>query len=92
MDLLTKSQLADLRYALLGEAVNARTVALSAEMLLRRVIRTRLLDFEVSVKQADDTLSELHARGFIRVVANPLGDTPYYQATPEGELALRKGA
>lgn len=92
MDLLTKTQLADLRYALLAETVNARQVAFSAEVLLRRVNRTRLLDFEASVKQAGEALAELHRRGFVCVVANPLGDTPYYQATPEGELALRKGA
>lgn len=91
MSLLTKSQLADLRFALLAQLVNAQTVALTAEMLLRRVHRLRLIDFEVTVAEAETALGVLHAAGYAMVVGNKLDDTLYYQATPAGAAVHQKG-
>ncbi len=92
MSLLTKTQQADLRFALLSELVNAHQVAFSAEVLLRRVLRHKgLLDFEPSVAEAEAALAALHAAGYASVVNSRIAETAYFQATPAGVLAQQKG-
>ncbi|MBM3851593.1 MAG: hypothetical protein FJ399_00395 [Verrucomicrobia bacterium] len=91
MSLLTKTQLADLRFALLAELCHAHTVAFPAEVLLRRVARSRLLDFEVTVAEAEVALGVLHSAGYARVVPNLIDELTYWQATPAGVLAHGKG-
>lgn len=91
MSLLTKTQIEDLRFALLEEIVAASLVALSAEMLLRRVRRRGMIDFEATVAQAEIEIGALHGLGLVTVVPNPVGGVPYYQASPTGVLASRRG-
>lgn len=90
--LLTKSQLADLRFALLAELVNAHQVAFSAEVLLRRVRRQKgLLDFEASVAEAETAIGDLFKAGYATPVENKLDAATYYQVTPAGMLAHQRG-
>ena len=90
--LLTKTQLADLRFALLAELVNAHEVAFSAEVLLRRVLRQKgLLDFEVTVAEAETAIGVLHQAGYVSVQGSKIADGVYYQVTPAGVLAHRRG-
>ena len=92
MSLLTKTQLADLRFALLAELVTAREVAFSAEVLLRRVLRQKgLLDFEVTVGEAEAAIGVLHAAGYVIVQGSKIADGVYYQVTPAGVLAHQRG-
>lgn len=87
MAFLTRAQRDDLRTAILAELVAARTVALSAEMLARRLVRTRLLSFEFDLSAVQAEIEALHARGFVQTISDAVSDTPHYQATSAGVLA-----
>jgi len=84
MSMLTKTQREDLRFALLAEIVNARSVAFPADVFLRRVNRRAVIDFEVTVAEAEDAIAALHAAGLVQMVPNRLSESPHYQATPAG--------
>lgn len=90
--MLPQLQREELRYALREQLVVAKTVALSAEMLQRRVERTRLLDFGFTVADAEDALAVIVGLGHAREEPHPLGATKYYQATAAGVLAHERGA
>lgn len=87
MSLLTTAQRGELRYALLDELVAARTVAFSAEVLLRRVHRSCLLDFEATLAEATGEIEALHDGGLVKVIADPVTKAAHYQVTPAGVLA-----
>jgi hypothetical protein len=88
MSFLTRSQRDDLRTALLGELVAAREVALSAEMLARRVTRSRLLSFDFDLQDVQSEIEALHTRGFLQVVKAGVATTPHYQASTTGVATL----
>lgn len=87
MSFLTGTQRDDLRTALLGELVTAREVALSAEMLARRIVRSRLLSFDFDLQDLQAEIEALHTRGLLQVVKAGVATTPHYQATTAGVLA-----
>lgn len=89
MSFLTQSQRDDLRTAVLGELVIARDVALSAEILARRIVRSRLLSFEFDLQDLQNEIESLHTRGLVQVVKAGIETTPHYQATSTGVLASR---
>lgn len=87
MSLLTTAQRGELRYALLDELVAARTVAFPAEVLLRRVHRSCLLDFEATLAEATGEIEALHGAGLVKVIRDPITQAAHYQVTAEGVLA-----
>ncbi|WP_043588955.1 hypothetical protein [Geminisphaera colitermitum] len=87
MSLITTSQRNDLRTALLSELTAARTVALPAEALTRRVIRSKVLDFEPSAEDANKEIDALFRRGLITSIPDPVTGVLHYQATAAGVAA-----
>lgn len=92
MPALTQPQREELRHAVREQLVAASTVALSAAMLLRRVQRTRLLDFDCDERDVVAALALLLSLDQARAVPDELGATPYYQATAAGVLAHERRA
>lgn len=88
---LTQSQVEELRFAVREVLVAAKTVALAADMVHRRVQRWQLVDFEVSPAAVTDALAVIVGLGHATMVPSPLGATPYYQATAAGVLAHERG-
>jgi hypothetical protein len=88
---LPQSEREELRYAVREQLVNAKTVALTADMLARRVERTRLLDFTFNVSDVEDALALIVGLGQATQVPASLGSTVYYQATAAGVLAHERG-
>lgn len=91
MNKLTQSQREELRYAVREQLVAASTVALTAEMLHRRVVRARAVDFEFTVRDTEEALVFLVGLGQTSNAPVPLGATLYYQATAAGVLAHERG-
>lgn len=89
---LPQQQREDLRYAVREQLVNAKTVALSAEMVLSRVLRSRLLDFKPDGEDVEDALTLLVGLAHATAIPSELGATKYYQATAAGVLAHERGA
>lgn len=85
--ILTTAQRGELRAALLDELVAAHTLAFPVEVLLRRLQRHRLVDFEATVAEATAEISALHARGLVAVVPDPITGATHYQVTPAGVVA-----
>lgn len=92
MSFLSQSNRDDLRTALLGELVIARDVALPAEVLARRLVRSRLLTFEFDLGDLQQEIEALHNRGFVQVVKAGVASAPHYQATSTGVLAANGNA
>lgn len=90
--MLTQPQKEDLRYAVREQLVTAQTVALNAEMVLRRVQRARILDFEFTVREIEEALTLLTGLDQVKATPASLGATKYYQATAAGVLAHERGA
>ena len=89
---LPQRQREDLRYAVREQLVAAKTVALDAEMIRRRVERSRLLDFGFTVADVEDALALLVGLGHASSMPVELGATKYYQATAAGVLAHERGS
>lgn len=89
--MLSQPQREDLRFAVREQLVAAQTVALTADMLMRRVQRARVIDFEFSVLDAHEAANFLVGLGYARESPTPLGATKYYQATAAGVLAHERG-
>jgi hypothetical protein len=88
---LSQPQREDLRFAVREALVNAKTVALTAEMVQRRVERSRALDFVPTVAEVTDALTLIVGLGQAGQTPSPLGATPYFQATAAGILAHERG-
>lgn len=88
---LSQPQREDLRYAVREQLVAAATVALNADMILRRVARARVVDFPIEPTDIAAALSFLVSLGQISSAPDELGSTPYYQATAQGILAHERG-
>lgn len=89
---LPQRQREDLRFAAREQLVAAKTVALDAEMIRRRVERSRLLDFSVTTADVEDALALLTSLGHANSIPSELGATRYYQATAAGVLAHERGS
>lgn len=92
MSFLTRTQRDELRTTVLGELVVARSVALSAEMLARRVARSRVLAFDFDLAAVEAEIAALHSGGFAAAITGTVATTPHYQATAAGVLAHERGA
>ena len=92
MTTLTQPQREELRYSVREALVIAKTVALDAEMVSRRVERSRMLDFEFATADVEDALAVIVGLGQATAVPATLGATVYYQATAAGVLAHERGA
>lgn len=88
---LAQPQREDLRFAIREQLVNAKTVALAADMILRRVERSRLLDFPFEIHDVEDALAFLVSLGHVKSEPTALGATAYFQATAAGTLAHERG-
>lgn len=88
---LSQSDREELRYAVREQLVAAQLVSLSAEMLQRRVDRSRSLNFTATIQDVTAALALLESLG--QAVASPaaLGATKFYQATAAGVLAHERG-
>ena len=84
MSLLTTSQKADLRVAILDELVAARSVAFPIETIMRRVQRAKVLDFEFSQAEADRELDALVSLDLVKVHPDPVTTARNYQPTTKG--------
>ena len=91
MKALTQPQREELRYAVREQLVAASTVALSADMLHRRVIRARVIDFGFETSDVQEVLTFLASLGQAKETPASLGATLYYQATAAGVLAHERG-
>lgn len=91
MTALTQPQREDLRHAVREQLVAAATVALTAEMLHRRVERARMIDFAFTEQDVTEALALLIGLGQAKETPDPLGSTKYYQATAAGVLAQERG-
>jgi hypothetical protein len=89
--MLPQLQREELRYAVREQLVIAKTVALSADMLQRRVERARLLDFSFTTADVEDALAVIVGLEHAREEPHPLGATKYYRATAAGVLAHERG-
>ncbi|MBI5770897.1 MAG: hypothetical protein HZA93_24175 [Verrucomicrobia bacterium] len=87
MSFLTASERDLLRHLVLAELVATRAVALSAEMLARRVQRSRQINAEFELADVQAEIEALHAAGFVAVTADPVSRTPFYQASTAGVAA-----
>lgn len=90
--MLTQPQKEDLRYAVREQLVAAQTVALNADMVLRRVQRARILDFEFDARDVEEALLLLAGLDQAKATPASLGATKYFQATAAGVLAHERGA
>lgn len=90
--MLTQPQREELRYAVREQLVAAQTVALTADMVARRVTRARIVDFKFEVSDIEAALTLLVGLGQAKESPASLGATKYYQATAEGVLAHERGA
>ena len=91
MSHLSQSQREDLRHAVREQLVTAQTVALTADMVRRRVDRARLLNFDAPPSDVEAALALLVSLGQATEQPDPLGATKYYQATAAGVLAHERG-
>lgn len=91
MSALTQPQREELRYAVREQLVAASTVALNAEMLHRRVLRARVIDFDFIQRDVQEALAFLTSLGQAKDQPAALGATLYYQATAAGVLAQERG-
>ena len=85
--MLTQAQREELRYAVREQLVHASTVALTHEMVQRRVERARVVDFTFSADDLVQALSFLVSLGHAQETRAELGASRYYQATAAGVLA-----
>jgi hypothetical protein len=90
--MLTQPQREELRFAIREQLAAAQTVALTAEMIFRRVGRTRMVDFEFSQRDVEEALTFLVGLAQATETPAPLGATKYYQATSAGVLAHERGS
>jgi hypothetical protein len=88
---LPQEQKEELRYAVREQLVAAKTVALNADMLTRRVQRARAIDHPFDRTDVADALALLVSLGQASATPASLGATPYYQATAAGVLAHERG-
>jgi hypothetical protein len=88
---MTQTRREDLRFAVREQLVASSHVALPADVLHRRVVRTKLLDFAFSLTDTGAALTFLVALGHARETPHELGATRYYQATAAGILAHERG-
>lgn len=91
MPALSQPQREELRFAVREILVNASTVALAADMILRRIERGKLVDFTADTTDVMAALSFLTGLGHVKAEPATLGATLYYQATAEGVLAHERG-
>lgn len=91
MPSLSQPQREELRFAVREILVNASTVALAADMILRRIERARVCDFAADTTDVMAALSFLVGLGHVKAEPAALGATLYYQATAAGVLAHERG-
>ena len=89
--MLTQPQREELRFAVREQLVVAATVALTAEMLQRRVQRTKAVDFVFAVEDVAAAAAFLVSLTQATETPAPLGASKYYQATAAGVLAHERG-
>lgn len=87
MSLLTTSQKADLRVAIIDELVAAHTVAFPLETIIRRVNRAKVIDFEFSQAEAQHELEALVSLDLVKVIPDPVTRVHNYQPTTKGIVA-----
>lgn len=73
------------------QLVAAQTVALNADMVMRRVQRARVIDFPFAVEDVTAALELLVGLNHAKSEPIELGATKYYQATAAGVLAHERG-
>lgn len=88
---LPQTQKEELRFAARQVLVSASTVALTTEMVMRRIARGQLVDPPFDVKDVQEALTLLVGLGHASETPAPLGATKYYQATAAGVLAHERG-
>jgi hypothetical protein len=88
---LPQEQKEELRYAVREQLVAAKTVALNADMLTRRVQRARAIDHPFDRADVEDALALLIGLGQAKAESASLGATKFYQATAAGILAHERG-
>jgi hypothetical protein len=88
--MLSQPQREEMRYAVREQLVAAQTVALTAEMMFRRVQRARIVDFKFEVGDIEAALGLLVGLGQAKETAASLGATKFYQATAAGVLAQER--
>ncbi|WP_043586310.1 hypothetical protein [Geminisphaera colitermitum] len=88
---LTQTQREDLRFAVREQLAISQQVALPADVIQRRVVRTQLLDFAFAVADTSAALSFLVSLGHVREIPHEMGATKYYQASAAGVLAHERG-
>lgn len=81
----------ELRFATREQLVAAKTVALTADMLMRRIQRSQAVDFLFDARDVEDALAVIVGLGHATANHNSLGATKYYQATAAGVLAHERG-
>ncbi len=91
MPSLSQPQREELRFAVREILVNASTVALAADMILRRIERGKLVDFTADTAAIEGALAFLVSHGQVKAEPAALGATLYYQATAAGVLAHERG-
>ncbi|WP_043585307.1 hypothetical protein [Geminisphaera colitermitum] len=84
---LTAEQKNDLRTATLIVLARARQLAFPARVIHSRVIRSALLDYEVTLGQVCDEINTLCQRGLASSIKDPVTDELHYQITPAGLAA-----
>jgi hypothetical protein len=87
MSLLTTSQKADLRVAIIDELVAAHTVAFPIETIMRRVQRANVLDFEFSQVETAHELDALVSLDLVKVIPDAVTRVINYQPTTKGIVA-----
>ena len=89
--MLSQTQREDLRFAVREQLVAAQTVALTSDMLMRRVQRARVIDFEFTALDVFESVTFLVGLNYAKEQPAQLGATKYYQATAAGVLAHERG-
>lgn len=88
---LSQTEREELRYALRELMVATSSVALTAEMIKRRLNLDRMLLFEFSDRDLLEALGLLKGLGQLSATPDGLGATLYYQITATGVLAHERG-
>jgi hypothetical protein len=81
----------DLRTVLLQYLKERAANAFPADVLLQRINKTGLIDFEANAEELSEALAFLRGSNFIALTPHAHGATPFYQVTSAGVLAHERG-
>ncbi len=65
--------------------------AFDLAVIVQRLNRAGLLDFNAEPDEVTDALAFLRGSGFVSMTPHPAGATPFYQVTSAGVLANERG-